>query len=194
MEKQEPIKIEEERISLIQSNLRLVGYTAGKMHLQLPSAMTREDVMQCGYIGLIDAALRYNSACGGRFSTYACCLIRGRILDGIRLYAGRSQIHEKEFSYEDLPEEQWENLAVHEPSSQESEDLYSDLPERIEQALSCLSPQQRSVIRLRYYQEQSIRQIAEEKGLSVIWIRRVHHAAIVRLRHLLSDTQAHRQG
>ena len=46
--------------------------------------MELSDLTQAGFLGLLDAASKYDEAKGVRFSTYAELRIRGSILDGLR--------------------------------------------------------------------------------------------------------------
>ena len=57
---------------------------ARHMMKTLPASVEIDDVVQCGMLGLLDAARRYDSSEGAAFETYATHRIRGAIVDGLR--------------------------------------------------------------------------------------------------------------
>lgn len=61
-----------------------VRYIAAKMATQLPDSVEIDDLISVGFIGLMDAADKFNAAKGVKFSTYAEFRIRGAILDELR--------------------------------------------------------------------------------------------------------------
>ena len=64
-----------ERDNLIENNMNLVHFIIGKYY---PTYRYDEDLVQCGMIGLIHAADRYD-AIKGKFSTYASHCISNEI-------------------------------------------------------------------------------------------------------------------
>ena len=72
------------REELILRYTPLVKYVVGRLPIALPAAMDREDLINCGVIGLIEAVDRFQPARGVKFETYAIARIRGQILDTLR--------------------------------------------------------------------------------------------------------------
>lgn len=69
---------------LVLSHLGLVKYLAGRLMVNAPPGMTRDDLEGYGVIGLLDAIDKYNIKMGTEFKNYAYTRIRGTILDEIR--------------------------------------------------------------------------------------------------------------
>ncbi len=75
---------ENERESLILENLPLVKYIVDKMSVYLPPSIEKEDLIEAGIMGLIDAVDKYDPDRNCKFSTYARFRIKGAILDELR--------------------------------------------------------------------------------------------------------------
>jgi RNA polymerase sigma factor FliA len=73
------------RDKLIIEHLSLVKHVVGKIMICLPSHVDREDLIESGILGLIEAAERFDKKKGIKFKTYAYHRIRGSILDYLRL-------------------------------------------------------------------------------------------------------------
>ncbi len=72
------------RDKLIIEFLSLVKYVVGKIMVYLPPFVDKEDLIEYGILGLIDAAEKYDSTKDTKFGTYAISRIRGAILDYLR--------------------------------------------------------------------------------------------------------------
>ena len=72
------------RDELITSHMALVRHAMGKIAATLPRHVDREDLLEAGIVGLIDAADRFDWNRNVRFSTYAMPRIRGAIFDALR--------------------------------------------------------------------------------------------------------------
>lgn len=64
--------------------LPLVRYHAGRLILGLPAHINKEDLVQAGVLGLLEALKRFDPARGVKFETYASLRIRGAMLDELR--------------------------------------------------------------------------------------------------------------
>ena len=64
--------------------LPLVRYHAGRLLLGLPAHINKEDLVQAGVLGLLEALKRFDPARGVKFETYASLRIRGAMLDELR--------------------------------------------------------------------------------------------------------------
>ncbi|MBS3946694.1 MAG: FliA/WhiG family RNA polymerase sigma factor [Dethiobacter sp.] len=69
---------------LVSRYLPLVRLQAGRLALGLPPQVSREDLLQSGVLGLLEALQRFNPAQGVKFETYASLRIRGAMLDELR--------------------------------------------------------------------------------------------------------------
>ena len=70
--------------ALVRKCVPLVRRVALNVASRLPSRIDVADLTQAGYLGLIDAALKFDADKGVRFWTYAELRIRGAILDSLR--------------------------------------------------------------------------------------------------------------
>jgi RNA polymerase sigma factor FliA len=73
-----------DRDSLVRESLPLVHRVAKSLASRLPRQVEIADLTQAGVLGLLDAADKFDSDKGVRFSTYAELRIRGAILDSLR--------------------------------------------------------------------------------------------------------------
>ncbi len=73
-----------DRDKLILDHVPLLRHISGRMALDLPSNVDRDDLMGFGMLGLIAAADSFEVGRGLKFSTYAYPKIRGAILDELR--------------------------------------------------------------------------------------------------------------
>jgi len=72
------------REQLILTHLPLVRYIVERMSLYLPPTLDKEDLIEAGIMGLIDAVDKYDATKKCSFATYAKFRIRGAILDELR--------------------------------------------------------------------------------------------------------------
>ena len=70
--------------ALILHYLALVALIAGRMAMNVPSHVEKDDLIGWGVLGLLDAIEKYNPAEKASFETYASTRIRGAIIDQIR--------------------------------------------------------------------------------------------------------------
>lgn len=66
------------------ANMRLVAETAERMKGSLPAVVETDEMISAGYLGLCDAAQRYDSSKRCSFRTYATKRIWGAIMDWLR--------------------------------------------------------------------------------------------------------------
>ena len=74
------------RENLILQYIWLVKFVAFKIYCCIGNNIEYDDMIENGYLGLIDAIDRFDSSKGFKFETYARIRIRGAIMDGIREY------------------------------------------------------------------------------------------------------------
>ncbi len=75
---------ETSRESLILENLPLVKYIVDRLSVYLPPTLDKDDLIEAGVIGLIDAVDKYNPEKNCKLSSYARFRIKGAILDELR--------------------------------------------------------------------------------------------------------------
>jgi RNA polymerase sigma factor for flagellar operon FliA len=69
---------------LVASHMDLVRKIAWHMHGRVGRLAEIEDMLQVGYMGLVDASQRYTPRQGATFAAYAAIRIRGSIIDFLR--------------------------------------------------------------------------------------------------------------
>lgn len=86
----------EERNALAEENMNLVYKMTQLLYdtcsIRESVAFDREDCVQVGMIGLLDAAQNFDAKKGVKFSTYACVCIKNRILSEYRSLFTQGQI------------------------------------------------------------------------------------------------------
>ena len=81
---QTPYAASVDREKLILDHVPLLKHIVGRMAIDMPSSVDREDLQGFGMIGLINAADSWEPGRGLKFSTYAYTKVRGAILDELR--------------------------------------------------------------------------------------------------------------
>ncbi|MBL8692516.1 MAG: FliA/WhiG family RNA polymerase sigma factor [Planctomycetes bacterium] len=79
-----PLTTPEQKQQRFEESLLLVKYVVGRLAVDLPPTIDREDLCSYGAIGLWRAVQTYDSTRGVAFSTHAYIHIRGAILDELR--------------------------------------------------------------------------------------------------------------
>ncbi|MBS4009000.1 MAG: FliA/WhiG family RNA polymerase sigma factor [Clostridium sp.] len=69
---------------LVSQYLPLVRLHAGRLALGLPAHVNRDDLVQAGVLGLLEAMQRFDPNRGVRFESFATLRIRGAMLDELR--------------------------------------------------------------------------------------------------------------
>lgn len=75
---------QDEQDQLVVDYLPLVNYILGRLTINLPPQIDREDLFSAGVIGLINAARNFDPDRGASFKTYAYTNVKGAILDELR--------------------------------------------------------------------------------------------------------------
>jgi len=79
-----PVPPLDDRSQLIRDNMPLVELVVQRMVPQVPSFMTREDMISAAMVGLVDAANKFDATKGVKFKTFAEYRVRGAIFDEMR--------------------------------------------------------------------------------------------------------------
>lgn len=69
---------------LVESYLPIVKITVGRMSVNVPSFVDRDDLYSAGCMGLLSAIERYDPTREAKFTTYALTRVRGAIIDELR--------------------------------------------------------------------------------------------------------------
>ena len=78
---EEELSVRDQRIL---DHLPLLHFIVGRMAIEIPSHIDRDDLLSYGMIGLVSASDSWDESRGFKFSTYAYPKIRGAILDELR--------------------------------------------------------------------------------------------------------------
>ncbi|MCP4435111.1 MAG: sigma-70 family RNA polymerase sigma factor [Actinomycetia bacterium] len=79
-----PVRTEAEISRLIEENLSLVNHVVFQVAVHFPRHVDRNELINAGAIGLVEAAKRYDEARGVPFNRFAAQRIRGAIIDAVR--------------------------------------------------------------------------------------------------------------
>ena len=77
-------KIDEKSKKLIEENFSLVNKVANFMSLKFNGVINKDDIIEFGIFGLIDAAIKFDPSKNENFRFYAVTRIKGTILDNVR--------------------------------------------------------------------------------------------------------------
>ena len=179
----------EARNILVERNLRLVAHIMKKYYAQTSD---QEDLISIGTIGLIKGISTFDPSKGARLATYAARCVENEILMYFR--AGRKSAQDVSLSdYIDTGTD-GAPLALMDVVS-EDVDLTEQVAgketvEQLRRAMdTCLTQQERLVIRLRYGLETEIplrqREVADRTGISRSYVSRIEKRALKKLRAAL---------
>lgn len=179
----------EARNILVERNLRLVAHIMKKYYAQTSD---QEDLISIGTIGLIKGITTFDPAKGARLATYAARCVENEILMYFR--AGRKSAQDVSLSdYIDTGTD-GAPLALMDVVS-EDVDLMEQVAgretvEQLRRAVdTCLTEQERLVIRLRYGLDTETplrqREVADRTGISRSYVSRIEKRALKKLRAAL---------
>ena len=69
---------------LVKQYIPMVRRQALSLQVRLPSNIELDDLIQSGYIGLLDAMTRFDESSGATFQTFATARVRGAMIDELR--------------------------------------------------------------------------------------------------------------
>ena len=179
----------EARNVLIERNLRLVAHIMKKYYAQ---AADQEDLISIGTIGLIKGVTTFDPTKGARLATYAARCVENEILMHFRSQRKSAQ----DVSLSDYIETGTDGaaLSLMDVVAEDSDLLEQvSLRESVEQLRrcleSCLTDQERQVIRLRYGLDgcspQRQREVAKLTGISRSYVSRIEKRALEKLREAM---------
>jgi|GEM_PF-6225050 len=201
---------QDERNQMVMANLALVGYMVEQLAGKAPEGMTREDMIQCGYLGLIAAASVYDQD-KAQFSTFACMKIDSAIKQGMKRYSWvlperKRHLKKKTSAPEYCGVDALGNRAIRgtgirkpqgPPLSLELLTTIADTRmhplerqwenEALEDAIDALPAEERDVIRLHYFGGLLMKEIALLSGRSCNWVCTLHQRALRHLKELMKE-------
>jgi RNA polymerase sigma factor (sigma-70 family) len=147
------------RTRLIESHLDLVARIARNIAVRLPPSFDFEDLRGAGYIGLCQAADRWDETRGVPFHYYAARRIRGQILEGVRRrHWVANTMHEISPEVLEMPGARAESI--------EAPIDIGVARKLLTQALGGLNETERTVFQVYYANHGQLRGIAEHFGVS----------------------------
>lgn len=176
----------EARNVLIERNLRLVAHIMKKYYTQ---GADQEDLISIGTIGLIKGVTTFDATKGARLATYAARCVENEILMHFRSQRKSAQ----DVSLSDYIETGTDGAAlslmdvVAEDSDLLEQVSIRESVEQLRKCLeTCLTDQERQVIRLRYGLDGAVpqrqREVAKATGISRSYVSRIEKRALEKLR------------
>jgi RNA polymerase sigma factor (sigma-70 family) len=165
--------------ALVLEHLWLVRRIAGRVSKRLPHWIELDDLISDGYVGLVEAAGRFDPTLHASFAAFATIRIRGAILDA---YRGRN--------YPRLMEALSEDHDQLDPTPTPEEAMIAEqeqqmLREEMRRAKRCLNPLQRRTI-AQHIAGYSLREIGSTEGRCASWAHGIVHSARRKLKVRLS--------
>jgi len=168
---------------------RMVRAVAGRLRARLPDECGIEmaDLVQAGKVGLLQAARSYEPSRGAPLAGYAKFRIRGEMLDMVRRNMGRERLGSS------LPADadgcsDWESRIPASPDSSPQNGIMNrQRSEMIVEEIDRLPAKYRTVVRLRYSREMTLRQIGQVLSVNESRACQIHQRALSRLKRALSN-------
>ena len=81
-----PRRSQPEIDALVTEHLPLASFAVNAVaaRISLPSHVSREDLLSCAHVALVEVAKRFDPAAGASFATYALARLQGAVLDELR--------------------------------------------------------------------------------------------------------------
>lgn len=159
-----------------------------------PCGVELEDLIQSGYIALVEAVDYYNQESNVAFSTYLVKRLKSVFAEatGYRTKTGMNEPLNNSFSLDKTVDDESDGTPfgyfVPDPKATATmlsieEKLWQEqLHEAMEAALAALPKQSAEVLRLRHYQGMTLAEVGEIRGTSAERIRKMENKAIRQLR------------
>ncbi|MCZ2357537.1 MAG: RNA polymerase sigma factor [Bacteroidia bacterium] len=149
----------------------------------LLDAASVDDLLQEGMLKIYQQVISGKYADDGRFLSWASRIIRNLAIDKYRNQKSKQHL----WGNEDLLVAQ---KAIHSDSMPEEQLMYQELAETISCLLNQLPKSQREVVHLRFFEELSFREIAEQTGTNLNTTLGRLRYALKKLRTLLDTKNA----
>ena len=170
---------------------RLVRALAGRVHASLPkgSGIEMSDLIQAGNLGLLQAARTFRPETGAPLAGYAKFRIRGEMLDAVRRHSGPEIPGAPVPGCPPNSQENTLETAISAPPehSPQASLLARERAEILDQELERLPPRHRKVVRLRYKEELTLREIGALLHVNESRACQLHRSALKSLRRALRN-------
>ncbi len=202
--------------TMLNEHMHLVRSTVARFMRRLPRSVLREDLISAGTLGLYCALRSSDHTCPEMFASYARIRIRGSILDELRrhdwsprrrraatpaLPSNVIPINEaaakaiaapppapiQMVGLDDLPETAALSNSDESPLDQVAEKRSH---QALHKAMASLPERERDILRMRYFEGHSSKEIACVMQLSEARISQLHARATARLRRFLEEEDA----
>src|SRR5262245_45150507 len=158
---------------LVAENEKLVDYMVNRyLKRYFVGSMERKDLRSWGMIGLVHAARAWDPSRSGSFSTLACKAIERMIIRGVSREWKPDQAratYSLDALISDGNEGDGEDRFLDKlPGEEQVEErlLQSETELTVQQALEELSPEQQTLIRRHYFEQEPVQDIARDLGLT----------------------------
>jgi RNA polymerase sigma factor (sigma-70 family) len=167
------LRSEAEVDRLVRQNEKLVDYMVNRyLKRYFVGSMEREDLISWGMIGLVQAARAWDPARSASFSTIACKAIERMIIRGVsrewRPDEARATVSLDEAMFDqqsDGSPERFLDLLRAEDDVEE-QIVTSETGLTVRDALARLKPEQRDLLQRHFFDDEAVRDIARDLGLT----------------------------
>ena len=159
----------------------VVQRIARKLRPALRSDVDREDMAQEGFVGLMEAAARYEPDRGCSLRTFGCRRAAGAMMDHVRVLARHRREAPMPQAAESGEIDPWD-LVRRDSRTPESKVMLARFRVFLRTAWTTLDGADRDVIRLRYFEGATAREAAEVLGISAATVIRAERRALDDLR------------
>jgi RNA polymerase sigma factor for flagellar operon FliA len=166
---------------------RVVRILAGRLHARLPQDCGIEvaDLVQAGNVGLLQAARNFEPDRGAPLAGYAKFRIRGEMLDVVRRNAESARMINNSCEASEVATESNGQSANSHQSSPQSSYVRRQRAQIIGEEITRLPPRYRTVVRLRYSGEMTLRQIGAALSVNESRACQIHQNALNLLKRAL---------
>jgi len=176
----------------IERYMPLVRQVVARVLRRVPPSVQRDDLLSAAVCGLVDCLRRNDGSTGVAFEAYARIRIHGAVVDELRKHAFVPR-HQR--SREEAPRVVWmEDLSpdaspseFEDPSAVNAAAFLEDMQDAraLSEAIDMLPAREALIIRMRYFESKTVREIATELALSDPRVSQLHARAIARLREAM---------
>jgi len=144
------------------------------------SAFSADDLAQEAFVALISAFKRFDPSRQVNFQSYSATRLRGAMFDAMRQSGCRES--------EELVDDLIPDMPFKEMRSAESREMIIRFSRFLHIAMSKLGKIEKDVVRLRYMQGLSVRDVAKLLGVSIATVSRTERRALENLRSMFETT------
>lgn len=184
--------MDKEKEKLVLNHIYLADKIAVQMFSKLKNKYSLDELKSSAYLGLIDAAEKYEVNNNKPFENFARKRIKGSILDEVkddkRYNVKRGVPHEQPIQSLNAPIKEDDNSIQFIDLVQEKEDYLDNLllKNEIEKILLCLDHREKEIVTMHYFRNLSQKEIAAFVGLKQPAISKILKKAIEKIKGCLT--------